>query len=73
MREHGRRDVARSVATSLADGLWFEKFCQTKVEDLCVSVVCDHDVVRLEITMHDSAGVCLRQSIGDLRQPFQQL
>jgi hypothetical protein len=39
---------------------------QTEVQDLYQTVFCDHQVLRLEIPVHDTSRVCLRETFRDL-------
>jgi hypothetical protein len=58
-------------AESLADA--FRQLRDAEVDDLRAAVGGDHDVVRLEIAMHDAGVVRFRQSLGDLRHHFDTL
>ena len=44
----------------------FDEFRQSKVENLRVVVTRDHDVVGLQITMHDAGGVRFGQTFSHL-------
>ena len=46
--------------------LWFDKFCEAEVENLCEAIGRDHNVRRFQIAVHDAGGVCFCKSLGDL-------
>jgi hypothetical protein len=48
-------------------------FRQTKVKNLRASFAREHDIVRLQIAMHDAGGVCGSQTLGDLHSHFDSL
>ena len=68
-----------AVATSLAfphhawSLLWLDQFRETEVENLRVAITRDHDVVGLQIAMHDARGMSFGQSFGHVLQVSQQL
>ena len=45
----------------------FGEFSETEVEHFDVAISTDHDVVRLNITVHNAGGVCGGKTRGDLR------
>ena len=64
-------DFTRITAPGI--GCLFDQFRQTKIKNLRVAITRDHDVVGLQIAMHDSGSVSFRQSFGRVLQEPQQL
>src|SRR4030095_14878257 len=64
------RDLAQVITR--CGGRLRDEFCKTKVEDFCVAIMGDHDVIRLQIAMNDSSGVRFRQSVGSLGQVLDE-
>src|SRR6184192_935232 len=50
-----------------------DKFCQPEIENLCMPLTRDHDVVGLQIAMHYSSRMSFRQSIRRVLQITQKL
>src|SRR5437899_6285325 len=71
---HCRSGLAR--LPSLTVGLLFlrlDQFCQAEIQDLRVSIARDHDVVRLEVAMHNTGSMSFGQAFGHMLQIAQEL
>src|SRR4030095_9463925 len=53
--------------------LRFDELREAEIQDLRVAVTCDHDVVGLQIAVHEPGGVSLCKAFGDVLQMSQQL
>src|SRR5207245_2513924 len=49
-----------------------EQLCQTKIQNLHLASVCDHDVAGLDVAMDDAARVGRCQSVGNLNRNPQR-
>src|SRR5205809_5613454 len=74
-----RGEFARGLiisAPSLTVGLLprrVDEFRQPEIENLCVTLTRDHDVVGLEVAMHDPRDACFGQSFRYMLQMAQKL
>ncbi len=51
----------------------FDEFHQAKIQNLCIAITRDHDVVWLEVAMNNPGRMSLRQPFGHLCEVLQEL